>query len=245
LRIQKHIPNIFTLSNLTCGVLAILYALEGELTNAGYFILFGAFFDFFDGMLARIFKVSGELGKQLDSLADMVSFGVAPAMIVFQLLNLEEVGQYYFQYIFENGSITNSSYLPYIAFLIPVFSALRLAKFNIDDRQHDSFIGVPTPAVALFFISFPLIIEFQNNHFLTEIIASKVFIIASIIVLSLLMVSDIYLLSFKFKNLKWKENKSRFIFIIISLILLLQFHFLAIPIIILLYPLVSLIKKTK
>ncbi len=196
-------------------------------------------------MLARIFKVSGELGKQLDSLADMVSFGVAPAMIAFQLLNLEEVGQYYFQYVFENGSITNCSYLPYIAFLIPVFSALRLAKFNIDDRQHDSFIGVPTPAVALFFISFPLIIEFQNNHFLTGIISSKVFIIASIIVLSLLMVSDIYLLSFKFKNLQWKENKNRFIFILISLILLLQFHFVAIPIIILLYPLVSLIKKTK
>lgn len=245
LRIQKHIPNIFTLSNLTCGILSILYALEGELAIAGYFILAGAFFDVFDGMLARIFKVSGELGKQLDSLADMISFGLAPAIIAFQLLNINILGQYYFQYVFANGAITNISYLTYIAFLIPLFSALRLARFNIDERQHDSFIGVPTPAVALFFISFPWIMEFQSDHFLVEIISSSYFIIASVIALSLLMVSNIYLLSFKFKNLKWKENKSRFIFILISLILLLQFHFVAIPIIILLYPLVSLIKKTK
>jgi len=241
LRIQKHIPNIFTLSNLSCGLIAILLAFQAHLHLAGTFIIIGLFFDFFDGLLARIFKVSGDFGKQLDSLADLISFGVAPSIIVFQLIFKIENGNYLTQS--NNWIDLFQTISPFIALMIPIFSALRLAKFNIDTNQSSNFIGIPTPANALFFIAFPFILQYQEDSFITDYINNSYFLVFATIFMCLLMISNIKLFSFKLKSLKWKENKIPYLFILISIILLFKFLFVAIPIIILLYPVISLIKK--
>lgn len=244
MKILKHLPNLITLSNLFCGLLAILYAFGGHLNIAGGFILLGAFLDFFDGLAARLLKVSGELGKQLDSLADLITFGVAPGIIVFQLLFFLETDAFFNPFEdWSNRTAYQTSYLPYIAFLIPLFSALRLAKFNIDTRQSDSFIGLPTPANALFFIAIPLMLHFQADHFLAAYLTNTTVLALAIVVLSLFMVSEIPLFALKFKNLSWADNKMRFIFIGLTALLLWQFHFVAVPIIILLYPILSIINK--
>jgi CDP-diacylglycerol--serine O-phosphatidyltransferase len=226
---------------LSCGLIAIFLAFQSQLVLAGLFIVIGLFFDFFDGMLARIFKVSGELGKQLDSLADLISFGVAPSIIVFQLIYKVETSDFLMQ-----SDETNNLFLhwsPFIAFLIPIFSALRLAKFNIDTNQTSSFIGIPTPANAMFFIALPLILEYQESSFMAAYINNLYFLIIATFVMSLLMVAEIKLFSFKLKSFAWKENIVQYLFILISGLLLWLFHFVAIPIIILLYPVISLIKK--
>ena len=238
LRIQKHIPNIFTISNLTCGLLSILFAFQSDLTTASFFILSGLFFDFFDGLLARLLKVSGELGKQLDSLADLITFGVAPSIIVLQLIINAQSNLFFNQ-------INLMEYpLCFVSFLIPIFSALRLAKFNIDNNQSSNFIGLATPANALFFISIPLIIEFHPNSTFLEVIKSLEFLILATILFSFLLVSKINLFSFKLKNTSWKDNKSQYSFIAISIILLLAFRFVAMPFILLLYIVISLLNKT-
>jgi len=248
--IKRNIPNIITLSNLFCGLLAILYAFGGHLNIAGGFIILGAFFDFFDGLVARLLKVSGELGKQLDSLADLITFGVAPGIIVFQLLFLLETNAFFNPFeAWESRAAYSASCLPYIALLIPLFSSLRLAKFNIDTRQTDSFIvlptliGLPTPANALFFIAIPLMMRFQPDHFLLEYIANTKVLLAIIILLCLFMISEIPLLAFKFKNPSWADNKMRFIFIVMSALLLWQFLFVAVPIIIFLYLILSIVNN--
>ena len=242
--IKRNIPNIITLSNLFCGLLAILYAFGGHLNIAGGFIILGAFFDFFDGLVARLLKVSDELGKQLDSLADLITFGVAPCIIVFQLLFLLETNSYFNPFdAWESRTAYSASYLPYIALLIPLFSSLRLAKFNIDTRQTDSFIGLPTPANALFFIAIPLMMRFQPDHFLLEYITNTKVLLAIIILLCLFMISEIPLLAFKFKNLSWADNKMRFVFIALTVLLLWQFRFVAVPIIILLYLILSIVNN--
>ena len=239
--IFKHIPNLITLGNLSFGILSILFAFGGQLTAASICILLGAFLDFFDGFFARLLKVSGELGKQLDSLADLISFGLAPSVIVFQLLFQLETNDF-----FQPSSIHLSDFsnhlLPYIAFLIPIFSAYRLAKFNIDTRQKDSFIGLPTPANALFFISIPFIVE-QEEGLIYDLLFQKEIIVISVILLSLLMVSELQLIALKFKSLSWSENKYRYILIVTSLILLLLLGFEAVPIILILYIVLSIINK--
>lgn len=244
MKILKHLPNLITLSNLFCGLIAILYAFGGHLNIAGGFILLGAFLDFFDGLAARLLKVSGELGKQLDSLADLITFGVAPGIIVFQLLYFQETNGFFNPFEdWINRTAYSATYLPYIALLIPIFSALRLAKFNIDTRQTDSFIGLPTPANALFFISIPLMIDFQPTHFLATYLSKTSVLAAATIILSLLMVSEIPLLALKFKTLSWADNKMRFTFITLSVLLLFLLGFVAVPIIILLYPILSIINN--
>ena len=240
----KHIPNLFTLGNLFCGLLAILFAVGGHLNMAGGLILLGAFLDFFDGMIARILNVDGELGKQLDSLADLITFGVAPAFIVFQLFFWIE-DKSFFNPLSEWPSLTayNYNYLAYTAWLIPLFSALRLAKFNIDTRQIDGFIGLPTPANALFFISIPIMIHFQPSVWMSTFLAQTTVLASLCIIMSYLLIAEIPLLSLKFKNLSWQENKMRYILIISSVILLCVFRFVAVPIILLLYLVLS--KKIK
>ena len=242
----KHIPNLFTLGNLFCGLLAILFTVGGHLNMAGGLILLGAFLDFFDGMIARILNVDGELGKQLDSLADLITFGVAPAFIVFQLFFWIE-DKSFFDPLSEWPSLTayNYNYLAYTAWLIPLFSALRLAKFNIDTRQIDGFIGLPTPANALFFISIPIMIHFQPTEWMSTFLTQKTVLASLCIVMSYLLIAEIPLLSLKFKNLSWQENKMRYILIISSLILLCVFRFVAVPIILLLYLVLSKKNKSK
>lgn len=229
--IKKHFPNFITCLNLLCGCLAILIVFEGSLVYACYFIGIAAILDFLDGMAARALKSYSEIGKQLDSLADMVSFGVAPGFIIFKLIEM---------------SSGESEILPLAAFMVPVFSALRLAKFNIDTRQTDSFIGVPTPANAIFIASLPLILFYNADAFnykIADVILNSYFLITITCIMSLLLVSELPLFALKFKNLNWAGNQVRFIFLILSIVLLIIFQFVAIPLIVFLYIIISFFTK--
>ena len=228
---KNIIPHVITSANLLCGCLAITQIAEGNFLVASLLVLLGAFFDFFDGLAARALNVGSELGAQLDSLADMVTFGLVPAYLAFEWLNQIDY------------SIYN-----YLAFLIAIFSAVRLAKFNIDDRQTTSFIGVPTPANALFWISIPLIywqvendIHFIRVDFMLPAFDSFFFIISAILVFSYLLIAELPLLALKFKNLNWNSNQFRFLLIGISVVLFTLFLFAAIPFILLLYLILSII----
>jgi CDP-diacylglycerol---serine O-phosphatidyltransferase len=231
------IPNIITLLNLLSGCLAIIYAFYGNLIIASLLIFAAGIFDFLDGMAARLLKSYSELGKQLDSLSDGVSFGVAPSIIIF----------YYYQQIFKqcnpDFNFFNANFLQQLllisAFIIALFSALRLAKFNIDERQSDSFIGVPTPANAFFIASLPFVIE--KFPALEQYIISAYCLLPMTIILSVLLISEIPLISLKFKNIHFTENKLRYIFLGASLLLLLIFQIAAFPVIFIAYILISII----
>lgn len=223
--IKQQIPNLFTLGNLFCGILASIAVLSNSYTEAAIFVGLGLFLDFFDGAVARLLKVAGELGKQLDSLADMVTFGVVPGLVLYKL-------------IMQN---TDNEYLPYIGLWVTLFSAMRLAKFNIDTRQTNSFIGLPTPANTMLIISLPLILEYNNAEWINNFIENEYVLIGLSIITGWLLVAEVPLLSLKFKNLKWKGNEFRFILILGSVILIALFYFIAIPFIILLYLILSLI----
>lgn len=213
-----NIPNLFTLGNLLTGCLGIIVVLRGEYQLAYIYVIISGIFDFFDGFFARILKIKGELGKQLDSLADMVSFGVLPAMVLFEMME----------------PVTVNEYLPYIAFLIALFAALRLAKFNIDDRQSTHFYGLPTPSTALFITTLHL----------SEYIPKDTYTLSAIsIVISLLMVSDIKLFSLKFSSAKLTENIDKIILLVIFLTLTIFLGWGAIPITIVAYIALSFIKN--
>jgi CDP-diacylglycerol--serine O-phosphatidyltransferase len=233
--LKKHIPNALTCGNLFCGCAGIVAALQSDLILAAYLIGVAGVLDFFDGFVARWLKVYSAIGKELDSLADCVTFGVLPGMIVFQLIRkaLDPTA---------SGLITIDYVLvPYVAFLISVFSALRLAKFNIDTRQTTSFIGVPTPANAILIASLPLIRwQYQPSD---EIILNVYFLIALTLVMSYLLVAEIPLFALKFTNYRFAHNRNKYIFLILSLILIFTLQFIAIPFIILLYILLSLFSK--
>jgi len=220
----KHIPNLLTISNLICGCIALYFTFHNNLVFAAYLIGLAAIFDFMDGAAARLLKVSGPMGKELDSLADMVSFGVVPGSVVFHLLEASSLSTYSF-----------------IALAIPSFSAYRLAKFNIDERQSESFIGLPTPVNCLIFISFPLISTFHADSFIASIIEMPEVLIGLTIILSLTLVSEIPLFALKFKNLKFADNKLRFVFIGLAILLLALLQFSAIPLIVILYLILSLV----
>jgi len=226
---NKHIPNFVTCLNLFSGCLGIVFAFQDNLMWASYAIVIAAVFDFFDGMLARLLKAYSDIGKELDSLADVVSFGVLPAVIIYQLFALSSQPDF------------RITWLSYSAFIIVIFSALRLAKFNIDTRQSENFIGLPTPANALLIASFPLIIRESNTYF-ANFILNPWFLTIFSLMMSLLLVAEVPLISLKFKSLKFSENLLRYILILSSLILLLILKFEAVPIIILLYFLISFIQ---
>jgi CDP-diacylglycerol--serine O-phosphatidyltransferase len=235
MNLKRHIPNLFTCLNLFCGCLALLAIADLQLWIASYLIFIAAFFDLMDGMTARILNAHSPIGKQLDSLADVVSFGIVPSLIMVGLLSHEEPVH----------AISFLSHpISFLPFIIAICSALRLAKFNIDTRQTDSFIGLPTPASSIFVASLPLIL--RNDVFeLESIIYNPVFIIIISIVLSLLLISEIPLFAIKFKNYSWKDNSFQYILIFISVILLAIFKFAAMPLIIFFYILLSLIKNRK
>lgn len=226
---KKHIPNFVTCLNLFSGCLGIVFAFQGNLIWASYAIVIAAIFDFFDGLLARLLKAYTDIGKELDSLADVVSFGVLPAAIIYHLFNLSPQPDF------------GTTWLSYSAFIIAIFSALRLAKFNIDTRQTENFIGLPTPANALLIASFPLIIEESNTYF-TNFILNPWFLVIFSLIMSLLLVAEVPLISLKFKSLKFSQNLLRYILLISSLLLLLFLKFEAVPVIIVIYFLVSLIQ---
>ncbi|TCC91989.1 CDP-diacylglycerol--serine O-phosphatidyltransferase [Pedobacter frigiditerrae] len=212
---KKHIPNAITCANLFSGCIGIVFAFKGELELAAYFVLLSGIFDFFDGMVARLLHVKSAIGKELDSLADMVSFGFLPGVVMFQLLKLSDY---------------NSEYLPYLAFIITVFSALRLAKFNIDERQTEEFIGLNTPMNTLFIVSLPFIAKDYPT-----IIGSTMLLLGIVAITSFLLVSEIKIFSLKFSDKTWVKNKFKFIFLILSAILLIALQFVAIPFVLVLY----------
>ncbi len=245
MNIKKHIPNAITCGNLFCGCLAIVMALRGHLVESAYLVGIAAVLDFLDGLMARLLKVHSEIGKQLDSLADMVTFGVVPGMVMFELVHQS----YEAQLASGSQSLAPLLYVLslFVPFLIPIFSAIRLARFNIDTRQTSSFIGVPTPASAMLFCSLPLINHFQPTLFdvpVSSLILNIYFLILISIIMSFLMVAELPLFALKFKNLTWADNKIRFLFLISSLVLLIVFQFIAVPIIIFLYLFLSIINNT-
>ncbi len=228
--ITKYIPNTITCFNLASGCFATIMALQGDLKAAIIWIIIAAIFDFSDGLAARLLKAYSPLGKELDSLSDIVSFGVAPGMSLYVLL-ATAVGSL---------EISGISWLPYLAFVIPVFSGLRLAKFNVDERQSTSFIGMPVPAHALLWGSLSYVLQpFITNHALYILIACLIASMAT----SYLLVSEIPMFSMKVKSLKWKGNELRYILIVCGLLFLLLFGFLGIAGTMLLYIILSLFNK--
>lgn len=237
----KHIPNFITLLNLFCGSVAVVFAVNDNMTFTALFVFLGIFFDFFDGFLARKLNAQSELGLQLDSLADMITSGLIPGLVMFYLLKLSISD---FGYIPQYDTIESGmSLLPFLGFLITMASAYRLANFNIDDNQTDSFTGLPTPANTLLILSLPLIIEYQGNDAITGVIANKWFLITVTLLSCYLLNARVKLLALKFKTWYFKDNILRYVLIISSIIALILFQFIGIPIIILLYILISILKK--
>ena len=218
----RHIPNFLTCCNLVCGCLGIVYCLEERNVPAAYFVWAAAFFDFLDGFAARMLKVISPIGKELDSLADMVSFGLLPSLVMYKML----------------GASSPNSWLPYLGFFIAVCSALRLAIFNVDETQRDSFKGLNTPANTLFITSLPLLHSQVGSWLYKDWV-----LILITIIFSLLLVSRIEIFAFKFKDFSWKNNKVRFTFIAVSVLLLVLLGKIALPLLILLYIVFSLVGK--
>ena len=230
--IVRNIPNTLTSCNLFSGCIAAYMAFHGNYKEALLFIVLGAMFDFFDGMTARLLHVSSPIGKELDSLADDITFGLAPAAIAFSLF--KEV--YYPDFLMPVAGI-----MPYTAFLIAVFSGLRLAKFNIDERQTSSFIGMPTPANALFWASLAV----GGHSFLISDNFNAIYLFVLVVVMSLLLVAELPMFSLKFKDLSWGHNKVSYIFLIVSLPLLIIFQLSGIAAVISWYILLSLATRKK
>jgi CDP-diacylglycerol---serine O-phosphatidyltransferase len=270
------IPNLITLGNLLCGCLAIVCAFNGNLVWAAYLVGIAAVLDFLDGFLARALKQHSPIGKDLDSLADMVTFGVVPGVVMFQLMtaavDFATAPHNQFGSLWVGGNLsrpfTSIQVLPYIAFLLTLFSALRLAKFNNDTRQSDSFIGVPTPANSILVCSLPLVaiqlmgtswsdglehvwsnvylIEaVQGRESLTFVIWSNMHWILLVIavIMSYLLISELPLFALKFKSFRWKGNELRYSFLVTAVVMLVFLKFIALPLIIVLYILLSVVNN--
>ncbi|MEB2784381.1 CDP-diacylglycerol--serine O-phosphatidyltransferase [Algoriphagus persicinus] len=226
MKIKSHIPNAITLLNLLSGVIGIIWVINGNIVSGAYFIILAAVFDFFDGFAARLLNVQGELGKQIDSLADLVSFGVLPGMILFQMAH--------------NSNIV---WLPYLTLIVPLLSAVRLAKFNLDTRQSDKFIGLPTPANALFISTLPYFaIEWP---WVGTWLTSPFFLVVIAWVFSILLLVEIPLIALKFKTYSLIDNKFRYALLAIGLGLILLFGLAGIPLVILAYLGLSLVENGK
>lgn len=227
LKIKNHIPNTLTLTNLLCGCLALVQIIQYKsINNACNFIIIALICDYLDGFLARKLDAKSPIGGDLDSLADMVTFGVVPAFIACYLLEA-------------HAGVT--SYLRYLPLLIALFSALRLAKFNIDTRQSDSFIGLNTPANTILIASIAYNLENGNGDYLSNLFTNEIVIIGFAILSSYLLIAEIPMFAFKFKNFSWRGNEIRFLFIIITLLLLIIFKLTALPWIVISYITLSIV----
>jgi CDP-diacylglycerol--serine O-phosphatidyltransferase len=231
--IKKHIPNFITLLNLFCGCIALVFAFNEEFEMAFYFVCLGIFLDFFDGFFARLFHVSSPLGLQLDSLADMITSGVVPGLVMFQMM-------------VSHATTANESQLqffPYLGFIIALGSCYRLANFNIDTRQTDSFIGLPTPANALFILSLPLVLKYTNSLIIVELLTNPWFLLVLTLLSAYMLNAEIPLFSLKIKKFSFKENALQFAFLLVSLLLLVFFQYLGIPLLILFYVCLSVLNN--
>jgi len=238
MNIKKHIPNLITLLNLFCGCIAVVYVSEAIQTNdssnyllAFYFVCLGIFLDFFDGFFARLFNVSSPLGLQLDSLADMVTSGVVPGYVMYSM--------------FANSGheMGTNAFIPFLGFIITLGSCYRLANFNIDTRQTDSFIGLPTPANALFILSLPLVIKFSDSLVILEILTNQWILLGITLCSAYILNAEIPLFALKIKKFNLKDNLMQIFFLSISIILVLLLHYTAIPLIIIFYVLLSVVNN--
>ena len=224
MKLQKFIPNFLTLTNLFFGCLAVYYGIMGDLETLAYLVLAGMFCDFFDGFFARQFKIDSQLGIQLDSLSDLVTFGLTSSIVILQLIESSS-------FVVNNSSSSYVKFVPFIAFLITVASSYRLAKFNVNSID-SNFKGLPTPANALLIVFIPFFIDYFEISALFQNIYLLVFLV---LISSYLLVSNQAMFSFKLKNLSFKENKLIYFFVLLSILLIAIFGFASIPIIIVIY----------
>ena len=231
MNIKKHIPNLITLINLFCGCVAVVFVSEQNYEMAFYMVCLGIFFDFFDGFFARLFKVSSPLGLQLDSLADMVTSGVVPGYVMFSMFanSAHELG--------------TSPMIPFLGFIVTLGSCYRLANFNIDTRQTDSFIGLPTPANALFILSLPLVLKFSESLMILEILTNQWVLLVITLCSAYILNAEIPLFSLKIKKFNVKDNALQILFLMSAVVLVLLLHYLAIPLIIIFYILLSIVNN--
>jgi CDP-diacylglycerol--serine O-phosphatidyltransferase len=227
-RISRHVPNAITCANLFSGCVGIVFAFQDNLIFAAYALFLAAIFDFFDGFASRVLRSFSGIGKDLDSLADMVSFGFLPSAIMYEMF-------------LESPQIPAvGPYINFAAFLISVFSALRLAKFNNDTRQAENFIGLPTPANAIFIASLPMILI--HHAAFSKYILNQYVLSALVLVMGTLLVSEIPMMSLKFKNPDFQKNIYRYLLLMFSAILILFFKFTAVPVVIMMYIVLSVIQ---
>ena len=230
--IKKHIPNAITCLNLLSGCVSILFLNHNQVLWASAMIFVAAVFDFLDGFAARALNAKSPIGGELDSLSDVVSFGVAPSFIVAWLMSKIGIGWW----------VYNVNLFPMIAFILAAFAAVRLAKFNLDSRQTSSFIGLPVPAVGLFVASLPfMLFNIGNDTLVYRIVMNPYFLLGIVVVFSWLMVSEVPFFSFKIKNLKFKDNVLRYFVVIFAIIAVIILKWVALPFIFLFYILLSVI----
>ncbi len=233
---KKHIPNFITLLNLSSGVIAILFATQNQLEYAAYFVFLGIIFDFFDGFVARLLNEQSELGVQLDSLADVVTSGVAPGIVMFQLLRNADSDWEILDYL---KKFKEMDFIPFLGILVTLAAAYRLANFNIDDRQSHDFIGLPTPAFTLFIMSLPLISSYSTFEWSMNLVEDQYFLIVVTLLGSLLMNSNISLFSLKISSFALKANTVKLLFLLVSIALFITLKVTAIPLIIIFYIVLS------
>ncbi len=231
MNIKKHIPNLITLLNLFCGCIAVVFVAELNFEMAFYFVCLGIFLDFFDGFFARLFKVSSPLGLQLDSLADMITSGIVPGYVMFSLL------------LKAQDPAAPLLIVPYLGFIITLGSCYRLANFNIDTRQTDSFIGLPTPANALFILSLPLVLAYSNSLVIFDILTNQWILLTITLFSAYILNAEIPLFSLKIKDFTFKKNALQVVFLSLSVLLLISLQYLGIPLVIITYVLLSVINN--
>ena len=239
---RTYIPNFFSMLNLGSGCVATVFAVLGKLEWAALFVFLGIFFDFFDGLAARVLKVESELGVQLDSLADLITSGLVPGLVMFQLLGMAQRGGWNLDF---TGHGPELALLPFFGFAITLASAYRLARFNLDVNQVSSFVGLPTPANAMLVLSLPLILMYHNSDALNTVLLNSWFLIGLTLVSAFLLNAKMPLFALKFKNYGFRDNWVRYLFLFGSLVMLLTLKFLAIPLIVLFYILASLLPGSR
>lgn len=240
---MAYIPNLITLLNLLFGSIAAVFAVLGRLEWAALFFLLGVLCDFFDGLLARALGVQSDLGIQLDSLADLITSGLVPGLVMCQLLGMSLQGGWNSGSFFIDALGPDSwveSWFPFFGLIITLASAWRLARFNIDEDQVDSFVGLPTPANALLIISLPLILLYNGSEGSNALILNTWFLIGLTLLSAYLLNSPIRLFALKFKGWGFRENGAKYIFLLLSIVLILTLQYLGIPLVILAYVLFSL-----
>ncbi|MDL2143380.1 CDP-alcohol phosphatidyltransferase family protein [Flavobacterium tructae] len=233
MNIKKHIPNLITLINLFCGCIAVVFVSQENFLMAFCMVSLGIFFDFFDGFFARFFKVSSPLGLQLDSLADMVTSGVVPGYVMYSL---------FLKSADPNNEVA-LTIVPFLGFIVTLGSCYRLANFNIDTRQTDSFIGLPTPANALFILSLPLVIDFSDSLFIFEMLTNHWVLLGITLCSAYILNAEIPLFALKIKKFTVKDNVLQIVFLLICLVLVVLLQYMAIPLIIIIYVLLSVVNN--